>query len=65
MKKTKLYTEITAFKQTRKQKKQMLAMAKLYSGGDVSNWIRYCLESYSPKMLNKKKGEKALAPSPR
>ncbi len=46
---------IVTFRVTRKEYKQMKVMAGFYSHGDVSTWIRYCLDEYTPKMLRKRK----------
>jgi len=40
-----------------------VTMASLYSDGDLSRWIRHCVENYQPKVIKKKKRASRRTPA--
>ena len=52
-KKTKNKEERIMIRVTKKQKKFYQLGARMYTNGDLSKWVRYCLENISPKRLKR------------
>ncbi len=40
-----------------------VTMASLYSDGDLSRWVRHCVENYQPKVVKKKKRASRRTPA--
>lgn len=54
-------TELVAFRLDKPLYKKLVASARMYADGDVSAWIRHCIESYKPRVIAKKKAKKKRA----
>jgi hypothetical protein len=47
---------------TEKEFNKAKMLAGMYAAGNVSHWIRYCLNNYIPKFLEKESQPKKSAP---
>jgi len=47
---------------TKREHKQLKVMAKLYAYGDVSKWIRHCIDDYNPAFIKKATRVKSRRP---
>ena len=49
------YDHMITCRVTKKLKKKCEIMAGIYADGDMSEWIRHCIDNYQPKIVKKKR----------
>ena len=54
-KKKKNFSEKILIKLSIVEKNRAQGFADIYAGGNLSKWVRHCLDNYSPKFLKKKR----------
>jgi hypothetical protein len=47
---TKKKSELIKLRITPEQKNRARGLAEIYTNGNVSDWVRFCLENYLPAM---------------
>lgn len=43
--------EVLKVRYSEELKNKTIIRAKMYAGGDVSKWVRHCLDNYEPKVI--------------
>lgn len=46
--------EILRIRLSKKEKNKARGLAKLYADGNLSAWVRHCIENYESKFIGKK-----------
>ena len=61
MTKKKLRNQMITVRLTKEEKRRLEVLAEMYGNGDLSQWVRHCLENYQPKLV-KTRRKKRRAP---
>ena len=60
MKKLNAKSDELRVRVTKKEKNKIRGLAKIYAGGNLSQWVRHCIDNYESKFLTDGAKEKMV-----